>query len=424
MVTSRPHVRRLAGALAAVVVVLAVTGACTDGGRDTAPTPSGSTPSASASGAAAVWWQTRAACLVSPDTAKTFLSTTTWKPPAGAHVSDIAPLSPVSPDGWILTEERSKTFNGASLWNVRTDQQVRIREIANPKTYGPAGAFDGRYVLWQGAPGLGSSDDVRMYIDDLTTGTQRDLGTIVTDTDVKPYANPADPVEAQDGYGMWVTGWDQDQRVVTVVNLASGKVRTLVSDAGIAGAHLDEGVVTVTYGDRRHEQFDVTSGLQVTGPWVHEFDGLSMVTFGADWAAAVDERSGNDLWFKPTPDAPTQLVLHLPDGRQFQNVPYREGRFLVYPDSGPEDSAYGGLGSFALDLDTGLVFQVSGIQGSYAAGNVFVSSPRPDASAPKGAPSTALDLRTVDPDKLTPDLCADPQPAPTPSTDGPQIAQP
>ena len=358
-----------------------------------------------------MWWQTQAACLVSPDIAKTFMTTTTWQPPASAGITHITPHSAVSPDGWIFTEERGSGFNGASMWNVTTNEHVRIRKFANPQTYQAAGGFNGRYVLWQETHNLETFDDFHMYIYDLAKGKQRDLGPNGTDADGNPYFSPLDPPEVQDGYGMWVMGSGKDRRDVKVVDLASGQVRTLVSGA-INGAHLDEGVVTVTYADRRHEQFDVTSGSKVTQPWVHEFDGLSMVTFGADWAAAVDEQTGNDLWFKRSPDAPTELILHLDGDHSFQNAPQRDGRFLVYPDDGH--------GAFALDLTTSILFQVADPLLSFENGNEFVSIPR---SEDKAAPTTKFILRTVDPDKLTPDLCPDPQPAPTPTTDGAGISQ-
>ncbi|KRF23487.1 hypothetical protein ASG95_01960 [Phycicoccus sp. Soil803] len=339
-----------------------------------------------------------------------------WSPPKSAGVRDIVAHAPVSPEGWMFTEERGSRFNGASMWNVRTGEQRVIRRFKGSATYQAAGGFDGEHVLWVETHGLESFDDFAIYLYDLASGTNRHLGDNETDAAGNPYVSPLDAPVVHEGIGAWVQGTGPGgERTVKVADLETGTVRDAYTGY-VNGVRFLGDDLMLTMGNWTRRLYD-TRTLQEKDPpaGLSRFNGRVMVTFGDDGSVAYTNDNSDDsapyteLWFAPSLTKPAHLVLRLPTDHGLQSAPDITPSGIVYPTDGH--------GSFYLDRATGNTVRITDAQYYFVADDRVVTL---DAAIDKAARTTSLRIFSL-PSSI---MGGCPQRSPQPQPRGPSTVRP
>ncbi|XVX21998.1 hypothetical protein ACQP1U_09135 [Actinomycetota bacterium] len=355
------------------------------------------------------WWQQRMVCKARPSAVTEVVHRRTWRPPADSGLTHLAVHSAIEPTGWMFTEERGSTFNGASMWNVRTGEHRRIRAFTDPRQYQAAGGFDGRYVLWQETHSLESFDDFGIYTYDLKTGTSRHIGDSLRDSQGDPYVSVLDAPTAENGMGVWVQGSGPARRQVKVIDLATGAVRIL-DEGRINGASLRDGVVTVFHGDLSRTQWDVHTAKRLPTPeWLTELEGIPMLGVYGTVATSMDSLDGRYGFFQITPDSGLRPLVSEPRDFGLQNVPRVVSRHLAsYPTQGH--------GVWVVDLQRGVSFPISTSQMSFGRNDRFVTV---DANPDKAAQSTSIVIVDIDRSRISANMCDSTTPIPTVPTPRP-----
>jgi hypothetical protein len=390
----------------------AVFGACTEGSPELGRATTAST-TAHADVDAAPWWEHSAVCVLEPSALLARTVAQRWSPPKSADVEDLVAHAPVSPDGWMFTEERGSKLAGASMWNVRSGEHRIIRRFKDPVNYQAGGGFDGEHVLWVETHSLESFDDFSVYLYDLGSGTNRHLGDNETDAAGIPYVSPLDSPVVGQGVGAWVQGSGPDgQRTVKVVDLETGTVRDAFTGY-VNGVSFLGGDLLLTMGDWTRRLYDVSTLQEKDAPaGLTRFDGRVFVTFGDDGSVAYSNDDADypaqdtELWYAPTLTQPAHLVLRLPTDTAFQSPPTLTSTGMVYPTQGK--------GSFYVDRKTGNAVRITDAQYFFVADDMVVTL---DASSDKAAKITSLRIFSLPSSIMGGCPRRDPQPQPTrPST--------
>ena len=329
---------------------------------------------------------------------------------AGVH--DVIAHAPVSPDGWMFTDERGSKVNGASMWNIRSGEHRIIRRFTDPVNDQAAGGFDGEHVLWVETHSLESFDDFSVYLYDLKSGTNQHLGDNESDAAGIPYVSPLDAPVVGQGVGAWVQGSGPDgQRTVKVVDLQTGIVRDAFTGY-VNGINFLGGDLLLTMGDWTRRLYDVSTLQEKDAPaGLTRFDGRVFVTFGDDGSVAYSNDDADypaqdtELWYAPTLTGQAHLVLRLPTDWGLQSAPDISAAGIIY--------ATQGHGSFYVDRTTGNAVRITDAQYYFVGDDRVVTL---DANANKAAKSSSLRIFSLPSSIMGGCPHRDPQPRPTPSS--------
>jgi len=368
--------------------------------------------------AAEPWWEHSAICLLTPSARLAGTIARRWSPPKSAGVQDITAHAPVSPNGWMFTEERGSKFTGASMWNVRTGEHRLIRQFKDPVNDQAGGGFDGQHVLWVETHGLESFDDFSMFLYDLKSGTNRHLGDNESDAAGNPFTSTLDNPVVHGRFGAWVQGSGPDgQRTVKVVELSTGTVRDAFTGDVNGVQFVGDDLMVVMAGWTRRiidpatlEEKDPPEGLS-------QYDGDVTVTFGDDGSvvytndppdvpdAPFDPSADTEIWYAPTLSSPAHLLMRLPIDHGLQRSPDITKSGILF--------ATQGHGSFYVDRKTGNAVRITDAQYYFVADTRVVTL---DANTNKAAKTTSLRIFDLPSSIMGGCPKRSPQPRPTPST--------
>lgn len=338
--------------------------------RTTAPTTPSTSPAQISPRPAAVWPDSPM-CVVEATPALKLRLSTVWAPPPSAGIDSFVAHDAPDDAGWMFTEERGRHFAGVSLWNIKTGEQRRVHEFADPQNYQAGGSFDGRYLLWGESHSMETASYVSIYSYDIQTGIVRHLAD-------QPGSEPV----SSGGIGAWFQGVAQGASALKLVDLRTGQIRT-VRKGSLGSVQFvgDKLVIAEPQAQGFHlVAVDVHSLKEVPLPSaLARAKNVALFKASPDRRIAYIDDTFRQLWYSSGPDRAPKLVAQLPAAFGFQGGLALSDSGLIYASQGH--------GSYFIDVSTGSSVKITDSQYFFVKGSHVVTI---DANSDKGAAITTL----------------------------------
>lgn len=138
----------------------------------------------------------------------------------------VAPFTSIAMGDWDVAEQRTGSFAGVSLVNLKTGAVRKVEEFPDAQ-FQALGGFDGRFAVWKEFHSPSDLDDFSVKLWDESSGRVTTVGGAHRDpSSGKFYPSPWTEPTMGGGYAAWVEGtaFDGQGRLV-VLNLRTGTER-------------------------------------------------------------------------------------------------------------------------------------------------------------------------------------------------------